>query len=58
MGTVLFGVFYFLILFAQEVWGYSAIRAGAAFLPLAAVVLAGSAVASALLPQTAPARCW
>jgi EmrB/QacA subfamily drug resistance transporter len=51
LGTVLFGVFYFLTLFAQEVWGYSAIRTGVAFLPLTAAVLAGSAVASALLPR-------
>ncbi|GAA4485298.1 MFS transporter [Actinoallomurus oryzae] len=51
VGTVLFGVFFFLTLFAQEVWGYSAIRTGVAFLPLTAATLAGSAVASALLPR-------
>ncbi|HZE29879.1 MAG TPA: MFS transporter [Actinoallomurus sp.] len=51
LGTVLFGVFYFLTLFAQEVWGYSAIRAGVAFLPLTGAVLAGSAVASVLMPR-------
>ncbi|GLY88111.1 MFS transporter [Actinoallomurus iriomotensis] len=51
LGTVLFGAFFFLILFVQEIWGYSAIRAGVAFLPLTVAVLAGSAVASALLPR-------
>jgi EmrB/QacA subfamily drug resistance transporter len=51
VGTVLFGVFFFLTLFAQEVWGYSAMRTGVAFLPLTGAVLAGSAVASALLPR-------
>jgi EmrB/QacA subfamily drug resistance transporter len=51
VGTVLFGVFFFLTLFAQEVWGYSAIRTGVAFLPLTGAVLAGSAVSSALLPR-------
>jgi EmrB/QacA subfamily drug resistance transporter len=51
VGTVLFGVFFFLTLFAQEVWGYSAIRTGVAFLPLTAATLAGSAVASALMPR-------
>jgi hypothetical protein len=51
VGTVLFGVFYFLTLFAQEVWGYSALRTGVAFLPLTLAVLAGSAVASVLLPR-------
>ncbi|MFB9831163.1 MFS transporter [Actinoallomurus acaciae] len=51
VGTVLFGAFFFLILFAQEVWGYSAMRAGVAFLPLTVAVLAGSAVASVLMPR-------
>jgi len=51
VGTTLFGVFYFLTLFAQEVWGYSAVRAGVAFLPLTVAVLAGSAVASALVSR-------
>ncbi|GAB2855635.1 MFS transporter [Actinoallomurus bryophytorum] len=51
VGTVLFGVFFFLTLFAQEVWGYSAIRTGVAFLPLTGAVLAGSVVASTLLPR-------
>ena len=51
VGAVLFGVFFFLTLFVQEVWGYSALRAGVAFLPLAVAVLAGSAIASALLPR-------
>jgi EmrB/QacA subfamily drug resistance transporter len=52
VGTVLFGVFFFLTLFAQEIWGYSAMRTGVAFLPLTAAVLAGSAVASTLIPRT------
>ncbi|MDN3352276.1 MFS transporter [Actinomadura sp. DC4] len=51
VGTVLFGVFYFLTLFVQEIWGYSALRAGVAFLPLTAAVLAGSVAASALMPR-------
>jgi EmrB/QacA subfamily drug resistance transporter len=51
VGTVLFGVFFFLTLFAQEVWGYSAMRTGVAFLPLTAAVLAGSALAATLMPR-------
>ena len=51
LGTELFGVFFFLTLFAQEIWGYSAIRTGVAFLPLAAAVLVGSAIASALVQR-------
>jgi EmrB/QacA subfamily drug resistance transporter len=52
VGTVISGVFFFLTLFVQELWGYSPLRAGVAFLPLAAVLVAGSAAAAALLPRT------
>jgi predicted MFS family arabinose efflux permease len=52
VGTTLFGVFFFLTLFVQNVWGYSALRAGVAFLPLTAAVLASSGAATRLLPRT------
>jgi EmrB/QacA subfamily drug resistance transporter len=52
VGTTLFGVFFFLNLFVQDVWNYSALRAGVAFLPLTAAVLAASAAATRLLPRT------
>jgi len=51
-GTALFGVFFFLTLFVQNVWHYSALRAGMAFLPLTAAVLATSAIAVRLVPRT------
>jgi len=50
-GTAVFGVFFFVTLFAQDVWGYSALRTGVAFLPLTAALLAASAAASALVPR-------
>jgi len=50
-GTILFGVFFFLTLFVQDAWGYSALRAGLAFLPLTAAVLATSAAATRLVPR-------
>jgi EmrB/QacA subfamily drug resistance transporter len=50
-GTIVFGVFFFLSLFVQDVWGYSALRAGVAFLPLTAAVLAASAAAARLVPR-------
>jgi EmrB/QacA subfamily drug resistance transporter len=50
-GTILFGVFFFLTLFVQDAWGYSALRAGLAFLPLTAAVLATSAAAARLVPR-------
>ena len=52
VGTTLFGVFFFLTLFVQDVWDYSALRAGVAFLPLTAAVLAASAAATRLVPRT------
>ena len=52
VGATLLGVFFFLTLFVQGVWHYSALRAGVAFLPLTASVLAASAVAVRLVPRT------
>jgi predicted MFS family arabinose efflux permease len=51
VGTALFGVFFFINLFVQEVWGYSALRTGVAFLPLTVVLLAGSAAAATLVSR-------
>ena len=51
VGTAVFGVFFFITLFVQDVWHYSALRAGVAFLPLTAALLAASAAAAALLPR-------
>ena len=50
-GTAIFGVFFFITLFAQEVWGYSALRTGLSFLPLTVALVAASIVASALVPR-------
>jgi EmrB/QacA subfamily drug resistance transporter len=51
VGTAIFGVFFFVTLFVQDVWGYSALRTGVAFLPLTVALLAGSAAASGLVPR-------
>ena len=51
-GTALFGVFFFVTLFAQDVWGYSALRTGMSFLPLTAALLVAAAAATALVPRT------
>ena len=44
LATAIFGIFFFLSIFVQNVLGYSALRTGVAFLPLAAttVVVSGS----------------
>jgi EmrB/QacA subfamily drug resistance transporter len=51
VGTSIFGVFFFLTLFVQDVWGYSALRTGVAFLPLTAAMLAASGAATTLVPR-------
>jgi len=51
MGTSMFGMFFFLALFVQDVWGYSALKTGVSFLPVTAVMLAGSIAAATLVPR-------
>ncbi|HEX5295629.1 MAG TPA: MFS transporter [Streptosporangiaceae bacterium] len=51
VGTIVSGVFFFVTLFAQDIWGYSPLRTGAAFLPLTATLLAGTAAAARLVPR-------
>ncbi|HEY7263890.1 MAG TPA: MFS transporter [Trebonia sp.] len=51
VGTALFGVFFFVNLFAQDVWGYSALKTGVSFLPLTVALLIASFAAAALLPR-------
>jgi EmrB/QacA subfamily drug resistance transporter len=54
ISTGLFGLFFFLTLFIQNVLGYSAIRSGIAYLPFAVGVVVASAVASQLVPRIGP----
>ena len=51
-GTTLFGVFFFLTLFVQDVWNYSPLRAGLAFLPLTIAVLVTSIASTRLVSVT------
>jgi EmrB/QacA subfamily drug resistance transporter len=51
IATGLFGLFFFLTLFIQNVLGYSAIRTGIAYLPFAIGVVIASAVASQLVSR-------
>ena len=51
IGTSLFGMFFFLSLFLQEVWGYSPLKQGAAYMPVVALILVASGVASQLVPR-------
>jgi EmrB/QacA subfamily drug resistance transporter len=50
-GAALFGMFFFLTLFLQVVWGYSAVKAGLAYLPMTAAIGVTSGAAAQLLPR-------
>jgi EmrB/QacA subfamily drug resistance transporter len=51
VGTLTSGVFFFVNLLVQELWGYSPLRAGLAFLPMTVVLVAGSFAAARLVPR-------
>jgi EmrB/QacA subfamily drug resistance transporter len=48
-GTAVFGVFFFVTLFVQDIWGYSALRTGVSFLPLTVALLVTSAASAVLV---------
>ena len=51
VGTALFGMFFFLTIFVQTVWGYSALKTGIAYLPIVAVIMVGAGVSTQLVPR-------
>ena len=51
VGTAMFGMFFFLTLFVQDVWGYSALKSGIAYLPFVAMILVATAAASQLVSR-------
>ena len=53
-GTAIFGMFFFLTLFLQTVWGYSALKTGFAYMPFTLAVLIASATAAQLVPKVGP----
>ncbi|MFD3412629.1 MFS transporter [Streptomyces cyaneofuscatus] len=54
LSAALFGMFFFLTLFVQDVLGFSPLRAGLAFLPVSAIIAVGAGLASQLLPKYGP----
>src|ERR1035437_4782696 len=50
VGAVFFSMWYFLSLYLQNVLGYSALRAGTAFVPMAIMIIVGAQASSRLLP--------
>ncbi len=52
VGAAFFAMWYFLSLYLQNVLGYSALRAGMAFLPMAVSIIIGAQVSARLMPRT------
>ena len=53
-GTSIFGMFFFLTLFLQTVWGYSALKTGFSYMPFTVAVLVASGTAAQLVPKVGP----
>ena len=51
VGMAMFGMFFFLTIFVQSVWGYSALKSGIAFLPMVGVIMVMAGVSAALVPR-------
>jgi EmrB/QacA subfamily drug resistance transporter len=49
VGTAMFGMFFFLTIFVQSVWGYSAVKTGVAYLPMVAAIMAMAGVSAQLV---------
>jgi EmrB/QacA subfamily drug resistance transporter len=54
LATAMFGIFFFLTIYVQEVLGYSALRSGLSFLPFAAAIVVMSGVVSRLVARSGP----
>ncbi|MFD9635417.1 MFS transporter, partial [Streptomyces violascens] len=54
LAAAIFGMFFFLTLFVQDVLGFTPLRAGLAFLPVSAIIAVGAGLASQLLPKYGP----
>jgi EmrB/QacA subfamily drug resistance transporter len=51
LGTAMFGMFFFLTLFDQQVWGYSALKTGLAYLPMVGMIMLMAGVSSQLVQR-------
>jgi EmrB/QacA subfamily drug resistance transporter len=51
VGTALFGMFFFLTIFVQTVWGWTPLRSGIAYLPMVAMIMVGAGVSSQLVAR-------
>jgi EmrB/QacA subfamily drug resistance transporter len=51
VGTAMFGMFFFLTIFVQNVWGYSALKTGLAYLPIMAAVMVMAGASAQLVTR-------
>jgi EmrB/QacA subfamily drug resistance transporter len=51
VGIFIFGMFFFLTVYMQTVWGYSAIKTGVAYLPFTAALFIGAGTVTQLVPR-------
>ena len=51
IGTAMFGMFFFLTIFVQTVWGFSPVKSGLSYLPMVAAIMAASGIASQLVSR-------
>jgi EmrB/QacA subfamily drug resistance transporter len=54
VGFAIFGVLFFATLFLQDVWRYSALKSGVAYLPWIVAFIVASAASAQLLPRVGP----
>ena len=51
LGTAMFGMFFFLTIFMQEVWGYSALKTGVAYLPMVTTIMVMAGLSTQLVTR-------
>ncbi|MFD8968551.1 MFS transporter [Streptomyces sp. NPDC059568] len=54
LAAAMFGMFFFIVLFVQNVLGYSPIRSGLAFLPVTVAIIVGAGLSQRFLPVLGP----
>ncbi|MET8453223.1 MFS transporter [Streptomyces sp. NPDC005209] len=54
LAAAMFGMFFYIVLFVQNVLGYSPIKAGVAFLPVTAAIAVGAGLSQRFLPTLGP----
>ncbi|MEU5538034.1 MFS transporter [Streptomyces sp. NPDC020362] len=54
LAAAMFGMFFYIVLFVQNVLGYSAIKAGLAFLPVTVAIAVGAGLSQQFLPKLGP----